>query len=201
LDELARDPEHFEDGLRSLTTELDSAGVDLEITDPTTWHKPTAAVTTARVPLRQQFRSEVESMSIMDRESEARLARRIEFARMRLDRALEASGLSRSDPDRRRRTRLDEPRQRRSPGLLSARGCVPALARAPSDAQRDGRAQPLPRADQRRALLAHDGQPERPDPGRLRGAVPRVDGFDWKRGLLFRTYAVHWLNQAFRSHL
>ena len=28
-----------------------------------------------------------------------------------------------------------------------------------------------------------------------------VDGFDWRRGLLFRTYAVHWLNQAFRSHL
>jgi RNA polymerase primary sigma factor len=28
-----------------------------------------------------------------------------------------------------------------------------------------------------------------------------VDGFDWKRGLLFRTYAVHWLNQAFRSFL
>jgi RNA polymerase primary sigma factor len=28
-----------------------------------------------------------------------------------------------------------------------------------------------------------------------------VDGFDWKRGLLFRTYAVHWLNQAFRSYL
>jgi RNA polymerase primary sigma factor len=28
-----------------------------------------------------------------------------------------------------------------------------------------------------------------------------VDGFDWRRGLLFRTYAVHWLNQAFRSYL
>ena len=28
-----------------------------------------------------------------------------------------------------------------------------------------------------------------------------VDGFDWRRGLLFRTYAVHWLYQAFRSYL
>ena len=28
-----------------------------------------------------------------------------------------------------------------------------------------------------------------------------VDGFDWRRGLLFRTYAVHWLFQAFRSYL
>ena len=28
-----------------------------------------------------------------------------------------------------------------------------------------------------------------------------VDGFDWRRRLLFRTYAVHWLNQAFRSYL
>ncbi|MFT6832900.1 MAG: RNA polymerase primary sigma factor, partial [Planctomycetota bacterium] len=28
-----------------------------------------------------------------------------------------------------------------------------------------------------------------------------VDGFDWRRGLLFRTYAVHWLNQAYRSYL
>ncbi|HTF90588.1 MAG TPA: sigma-70 family RNA polymerase sigma factor, partial [Planctomycetota bacterium] len=28
-----------------------------------------------------------------------------------------------------------------------------------------------------------------------------VDGFDWRRGLYFRTYAVHWLNQAFRSFL
>jgi RNA polymerase primary sigma factor len=28
-----------------------------------------------------------------------------------------------------------------------------------------------------------------------------VDGFDWRRGLLFRTYAVHWLNQAFRNYL
>jgi len=28
-----------------------------------------------------------------------------------------------------------------------------------------------------------------------------VDGFDWRRGLLFRTYAVHWLKEGFRSHL
>ena len=33
------------------------------------------------------------------------------------------------------------------------------------------------------------------------GLFRAVDGFDWRRGLLFRTYAVHWLNQAFRSHL
>jgi RNA polymerase sigma factor (sigma-70 family) len=28
-----------------------------------------------------------------------------------------------------------------------------------------------------------------------------VDGFEWERGLLFRTYAVHWLNQAFRAYI
>jgi RNA polymerase primary sigma factor len=33
------------------------------------------------------------------------------------------------------------------------------------------------------------------------GLFRAVDRFDWKRGLLFRTYAVHWLNQAFRSYL
>lgn len=28
-----------------------------------------------------------------------------------------------------------------------------------------------------------------------------VDGFDWRRGVLFRTYAVYWLDEGFRSHL
>jgi RNA polymerase primary sigma factor len=28
-----------------------------------------------------------------------------------------------------------------------------------------------------------------------------VDSFDWRRGVLFRTYAVHWLNCGFRNHI
>lgn len=201
LDELARDPEHFEAGMRSLTTELDSAGVDLEITDPTSWRKPVVAVTGARVPLRQQFRSEVESMTIMDRESEARLARRIEFARMRLDRALEAAGLSRND--------LIEGVGPGSTSLVNAKSLdcsLPAavcrrwleLHRMRSEMVERNLYLVLINVERYSHTTANQNDLIQEGCAALFRAV---DGFDWKRGLLFRTYAVHWLNQAFRSHL
>jgi RNA polymerase primary sigma factor len=33
------------------------------------------------------------------------------------------------------------------------------------------------------------------------GLFRAADGFDWRRGVLFRTYAVYWLNEGFRSFL
>lgn len=201
LDELARDPEHFEAGLGSLTTELDSAGVDLEITDPTSWRKPSVGPSDVRVPLRQQFRHEVESMTIMDRESEARLARRIEFARMRLDRALEAAGLSRSD--------LIEGVGSGSTSLVNAKSLdcsLPAgvcrrwleLHRMRSEMVERNLYLVLINVERYSHTTANQNDLIQEGCAALFRAV---DGFDWKRGLLFRTYAVHWLNQAFRSHL
>ena len=151
--------------------------------------------------IEEQLRAEIETITIMDREEEARHARRIEFARLRLEHALSRAGLEAEDLDGRVTYDPTTYRDVCSELLRSARGSLPPLGRAAPPADRAGRAQPLPRHHQRRALRP-------PRRGRLdliqegSAALFRaVDGFDWRRGLLFRTYAVHWLNQAYRSYL
>ncbi|HTF90811.1 MAG TPA: hypothetical protein VK843_20490, partial [Planctomycetota bacterium] len=95
LDALAVDPDSFAAGCLKLAIELDGTGTGLEITDPLTWRKPANPEKAGtRVTLAQQFRSEVDAMIILAREPEARLARRIEFARIRFENALKVAGLS-----------------------------------------------------------------------------------------------------------
>lgn len=205
LDRLALSPETFDAELDKLAAEYDAKNVQLEITDPATWHKATSGGRIpregARFSIESQLRSEVDAITILGREAEAQLARRIEFARARLNRALAAAGLTQADLDG---------------------GVTGSPAAYVGDAQIHST---LPPNVGRRWAELHALRTEMVErnlylalinveryahtsAGRLdliqegSAALFRaVDGFDWKRGLLFRTYAVHWLNQAFRSYL
>jgi RNA polymerase sigma factor (sigma-70 family) len=202
LTKIASDPEGFARKCQRLIRDLDARGVDLEITDPAAWRSPGAPVDpAARVPLSQQFRADVDGIAIQGREDEARLARRIEFARLRLARALKIKGLSEQD--------LAEGAPRGMHG-----------AAQPLLSNRD-----LPARVQRRWMELHALRVEMVERNLYLVLINveryshttasqsdliqegcaalfrAVDGFDWRRGLLFRTYAVHWLNQAFRSYL
>jgi len=151
--------------------------------------------------IEEQLRAEIDQIEIMDRESEAQLAHRIEFARIRLDLALERSGLEEADVSSRVRydpsthtdvdtvsDELPEEVRRRWIELHAMRrelvecNLYLALINVERYAKRTSE----------RLDLIQEGS----------AALFRaVDGFEWRRGLLFRTYAVHWLNQAFRSYL
>ncbi len=181
-------PASFEDRCLELIEPPDAEEADLEICSSHSWRR--GGVGPTRASFAAQFRADVDSILLMDREAEARLARRIEFARLRLEKA------------------------RSEEGLTSGQGTETALVE-----------KPLPRRVQRRALELHSLRSEMVErnlylvlinverytqtgTSRLdliqEGCISlfrAVDGFDWRRGLLFRTYAVHWLNQAFRNYL
>lgn len=193
LEPAIEQPELFEGLAEDLIRELDARGADLEIRDPESWRKPGPRASSKRA-LKDQFRVDVESILPLDREEEARLARRIEFARLRLESARRKAGREGGD-------------------LLEALGCD----RTPC--------QSFPREVVRRSQELHALRTEMVERNLylvlinveryVQNRASRVDliqegaaslfratdGFDWRRGLLFRTYAVHWLNQAFRNFL
>ena len=203
LDRLAQNPETFEAECRRMAQEFDRDGISLEITNPRAWHKDSALPREShRISVEHQLRSEIDDIIHLNKEDEARLARRVEFARIRLNRALEeagkqpsdlASGVMHYDVD----------------ALLAGTrfdcGLPPKLCRRWSELHsiRTGmvernlylvliNVERYSHTSANRLDLIQEGS----------AALYRaVDGFDWRRGLLFRTYAVHWLNQAFRSHL
>ena len=202
LDQLAEHPDSFESKSRALAARWNSSGIDLELHEPSSWREPSKdAGATGVLPVLDQLRGEIETIIIMDRESEARLARRIEFARYRLEDALQKARLTEEDLE----------------GKVTYH---PATFRdiQPSHCE-------LPHDVCRRWLELHSLRTELVERNLYlvlinveryaRFKVPKldliqegsaalfraVDGFDWRRGLLFRTYAVHWLNQAFRSYL
>ena len=194
----AEDHETYEATARALIADLDRKGLDLEISDPALRRKPVAAPTGRRRSIEDQFRQEVDAILIQDRAEEADFARRVEFARWRLETALERAGID--------------------PAELEQGGHTP-----PGDGLHD--TCQFPADICRRWMELHALRNEMVERnlylalinveryahtriGRMdliqegSSALFRaVDGFDWRRGLLFRTYAVHWLNQAFRSHL
>ena len=203
LDRLAANLDTYEDEARRLMKGYDRTGAQLEITDPSTWRKSIPeGDKQPRLPLARQFRADIDSIELMDRASEAQLARRIEFARWRLEKALEASGLTQE-------------------ALVSNGGHSMSSAMGPAMSSCGS----LPPRVCRRWVELHALRTEMVErnlylalinveryshttatPADLiqegSAALFRaVDGFDWRRGLLFRTYAVHWLNQAFRSYL
>ena len=202
LDRFAVTPDTFEKDMQTLAVEYDAKAIDLEITDPATWHRGTKTTREgARFSIESQLRTEVDSITIMDRESESKLARRIEFARVRLDRALADAGLTQEDLE----------------GGVSGNpaayvGSQPLNCTLPPRVCRRWAELHALRTEmvERNLYLAliNVERYAHTSAGRLdliqegSAALFRaVDGFDWKRGLLFRTYAVHWLNQAFRSYL
>ena len=93
----AEDAERFTEVARDLAATME--GVELEIRDPLLWRKETnrTAEGTSSRSVEEQFRDEVDKILQMDREEEGRLARRIEFARVRLELALDAAGLTMED--------------------------------------------------------------------------------------------------------
>ena len=202
LDALATAPEAFAVGCLTLATELDRSGTGLEITDPLSWRKlASAEKSPARVTLSQQFRSEVDAMIILAREPEARLARRIEFARIRFENALKVAGLSAA-----------EVIEGVSSGTGGFVGAYAMNCKLPDDLCRRWlelhtlRTEMVERnlylvlinVERYSHTTASQGDLIQEGSAALFRAV---DGFDWRRGLYFRTYAVHWLNQAFRSFL
>ena len=202
LDAAADPLEGFAEKAEALAEKLDSEKADLEIRDEAEWRRPESS--RSRASFLEQFRADVDSIEHLDRQEEARLARRIEFARIRLERARRAHGLA---------------------GTAAEEPGMPGTSRAGSGGGIELTGKPLPRIVQRRALELHALRTEMVERNlylvlinveryaqsggsRLdlvqEGCVSlfrAVDGFDWRRGLLFRTYAVHWLNQAFRNYL
>lgn len=194
LDELAQNPGTFQTRALELAAEFDRKGIDLEITDPATWHK--TGVSVQQVAIDNQLRADVDQMVIMGREEEARLARRIEFARLRLERLLSEAGLTMADLEH-------------GPGNGKSADGQPVLP--PKIVRRWTELHALRTEMVERNLYlalinveryAHTtgGRPDLIQEGAA-ALYRAVDGFDWRRGLLFRTYAVHWLNQAFRAYL
>lgn len=212
LDAAAEEPELFAARAEAYARELDQEDAALELRDPASWRKGRCHPGGPRPSFVNQFRSDVDSIEILDRESEARLARRIEFARLRLAQLLADQGLGFEDA---------------SIGL-NGKALLDSLDADPSEAIQslvEGGAISELTPLRRRALELHAMRVEMVETnlylvlinverythtGASRvdliqeGCVSMfraVDGFDWRRGLLFRTYAVHWLNQAFRNHL
>jgi RNA polymerase sigma factor (sigma-70 family) len=202
LEALAADPESFEKRARALAAEWNDAGIETALRDPMSWRSARHVPRPNGVAsIEEQLRSEIDSILTMDRAEEARHARRIEFARHRLEHALELEGLTEADLEGSvcydpQNFRDVEPTKcllppnvcRRWVELHSLRTELVErnLYLALINVERYAHLS-LSRLD-----LIQEGS----------AALFRaVDGFDWRRGLLFRTYAVHWLNQAFRSHL
>ena len=108
LSAAARDPERFAQRARELAAELDQNDndhdgfdIELEVKDPSSWRKElkSSSRSTDRVAssIEDQFRDEVDKLLHLDRDEEGQLARRIEFARIRLELALEHHGLTLED--------------------------------------------------------------------------------------------------------
>ncbi|HVS20044.1 MAG TPA: sigma-70 family RNA polymerase sigma factor [Planctomycetota bacterium] len=202
LDRLAADPDGFVEGCRRLAKRLDRERTDHEFSDPLSWRRERSSnEQSARVPLNQQFRADVESILPLDREEEAQLARRIEFLRLRLQMALEAEGIPSE-------TWLESAQR----GTFGVSQAVLGKSDLPARVYRRWMELHALRVElvERNLYLvlinverySHTSAHPFDLIQEANAALFRaVDGFDWRRGLLFRTYAVHWLNQAFRSHL
>jgi len=202
LDRLAQNPDTFEAECKAVARTLDAKGTDLEIANPESWHRETSVPREShRISVEHQLRSEVDDIKNLDRESEAKLARRIEFARFRLNLAMEAAGVTQSEL---------ETCVHANPGaILGATRFTKLLPKKVLRRWSELHALRTEMVERNLYLVlinveryAHTSASRLDLIQEGSAALFRaVDGFDWKRGLLFRTYAVHWLNQAFRSYL
>lgn len=166
-------PERFEALAQEWIDRLDRDGADLEIRDPQSWRRGAAPLKTS---FAQQFKADVDLIIPLGRKDEADLARRIEFARLR-----HAKAARECEPTSRRLARrATELHALRSE--MVERNLYLVLINVERYAQ----------LHTSRLDLIQEG---------CVSLFRAVDGFDWRRGLLFRTYAVHWLNQAFRNYL
>jgi RNA polymerase primary sigma factor len=202
LDRLARSPARFRERARKFATRLEQQHVDLELTPPETWKSsPSAQGKTTRVSIENQLRVEIERIRHLDRDEEVHLARRIEFAGIRLDLALSEAGLSRSAlvgvaPGPSRLGLRDAAVEGGLPAGLRRRACELHALRT----EMVERNLYLVLINAARCVHKTVGRGDLIQEGAV-VLFRAVDGFDWRRGLLFRTYAVHWLNQAFYNYM
>lgn len=204
LDAAARAPESYSQAIDALITRTGDA--DLEVTDPQEWKRPDVPNPRARpVSFMRQFQQDVARIDPLNRKSEAQLARAIEFARQRFARAQAAARIS----DEAFEARLAHPGQGWC--LETARAVIEHSELPPTLVRRWVELHALRTEMVERSLYLVPLNVERyARTGASRidliqeGCIAlyrAVDGFDWRRGLLFRTYAAHWLMQAFRDHL
>ena len=183
LQVFARRPDRFAQDAMRLCVALDARGFDLEISDADLWRQGSRS---RNVAVENQFTSEVNEVRTMGSEEELRLARRIEFATIRLNRVLAQQGIEAQD-------------------LVERSTMPPAVRRR----RREWHALRMEMVERNLYLVLLNVGPYRRTSAEtsdlLQAAaaslIRAVDGFDWRRGVLFRTYAVHWLKQGFRNHL
>jgi RNA polymerase sigma factor (sigma-70 family) len=203
LDRLTKDPQQFTRLARTLVGELDAKSIDLEISDPQSWRTHAdQSPDASHASVESQLRTEIDSILTLDRIAEARLARRIEFARLRLEKALEDASLTTSDVDGRVTLLRDAamPGREQFECSLPPRVCRRWRELHALRTEMVERNLYLVLINVERYAHTTVGRADLIQEGAA-ALFRAVDGFDWRRGLLFRTYAVHWLNQAFRSYL
>ncbi len=205
LDRLAVDPEGFAAKAKRRAQEWNRKDYDLELRDPASWKKADSDTRSERdgrvASIEEQLRTEIDLITIMDREEEARHARRIEFARLRLEHSL----------GRHKMTEEDIAGNATYSPTTYRSVCVESCEMPGEVCRRWVELHHLRTELVERNLYlavinveryAHLGIARLDLIQEGSAALFRaVDGFDWRRGLLFRTYAVHWLNQAYRSYL
>lgn len=205
LDRIAGDPDGFAAKAKRRAQEWNRKEYDLELRDPSSWKDAEASDRPARdgrvASIEEQLRTEIDMITIMDREEEARHARRIEFARFRLEHALGRNKLTE-----------EEIAGKATYSPTTYRNVCEQNCELPGEVCRRWVELHHLRTElvERNLYLAVINVERYAHLGIARldliqegsAALFRaVDGFDWRRGLLFRTYAVHWLNQAYRSYL
>jgi RNA polymerase sigma factor (sigma-70 family) len=202
LDVLAQDHESFTERARELAVELNAAGLGLEIEEPTAWRKPSLFPARRGVAsIEEQLRTEIDSIERMDREPEAQLARRIEFARIRLSLVLAKHGMTDDDLEGKVQYHPSTFRNIEHTGChLHFEICQRWIELHALRTELVERNLYLVLINVERYAHLKVSRLDLIQEGST-ALFRAVDGFDWRRGLLFRTYAVHWLNQAFRSFL
>ena len=202
LRHLAEDPDSFEERARDLARRWNDEEVDLDLPSPQSWRQQAPEVRPGGVAtIEEQLRAEIDSILPMDRDEEADLARRIEFARYRLELALQDHGM---DVEALQGAVSLDPTD-----LFDQHAVRCSLPPAVCRRWVELHSMRLELVERNLYLVlinveryAHLGVPRLDLIQEGSASLFRaVDGFDWRRGLLFRTYAVHWLNQAFRSYL
>lgn len=179
---LARRPESFKARAQRLSAALDRRGWNLEITPAERWRGGSRA---SRVSAERQLHVEVRRLRALNDEEERRLVLRLEFAALRLEAALRQHGLALPLRD----DALDCPavlRRHREWSCLRLEMVERNLHLVLVQLERYRRA----RTD--RGDLFQEG---------ATGLFAAVDRFDWRRGVLFRTYAGYWLRLGFRRHV
>ena len=202
LDRLVENEDSYSARIRELAARWNADGIALELPLPQDLRRPIEDPRPSGVAtIEEQLRAEIDSIVQLDRADEARLSRRIEFARVRLELLCGEHGLTQEelagsisyDPATYRGTPVDD--------------CSLPPAICDRWVELHALRTELVERNLYLALInveryAHLGVSRLDLIQEGSAALFRaVDGFDWRRGLLFRTYAVHWLNQAFRSCL